>query len=734
MSPLAERMTPIASRLGGIRGSIRSLFALDGSSRLLLALAAFIAVTFMIDWTFILPREVRLVLLAGGLVLAGWIIARRLAYPLSRRVSDDDLAIIVERHYPELNDRLISAIQLAREPVAVPEGEHARRGATYNSPELVEALINDAAQAASAMDFGRVVVGRHVGKIAAWAALVVLLLGAGAVAKPAYASIYLQRIFGGSVRWPQRTYLTVLDFKDGRRVMPRGDDLTVAVEYSGIRPSRVVIEYRFKTGERDRGRMTEGQNNRFQFQFTRVTGPFEFTVSGGDASTDPHSVDTVNPPSVETVRVFYEYPPYMRKASTPPDRPETTPNVVAPFHTKVRFEAVTNEDLKSAGMTLGLKGKERSADLPVGPDPDGRPRVVSGGFEVVEAFSEYSLQIHAANGLSNRDPIKFTIKGLEDRAPEARVLDPLGDEFVTELCERPLEIETRDDHGISRILLRTRVLAQVKEKARDWADVEFTREQNSRDYGEALIRSQYVLNIAALQLQAGDHVEFKVVAEDFKDVGKRNVYTGKTYKLSIVSVGTLEKELHDAIEKIKMLLKAQKTRQENGWNRSTRLIDKYGGKDELSLEEQGEVRQAGLEQLDITSKLDTARKDIRQIMRRGIYNKIFNESAASKLQGAIDEVDLLVGDANDATKPGSSRVAGYGLDQAARLKSASDRARALRDAQNLQSAVAAGIQRAIDYLDKWSSYQEVIRLVRELFEAQKKANDDLKKGGGKDPK
>jgi hypothetical protein len=314
--------------------------------------------------------------------------------------------------------------------------------------------------------------------------------------------------------------------------------------------------------------------------------------------------------------------------------------------------------------------------------------------------------------------------------PDIVVKDPLGDEFVTDLCERPLEIEVKDDHGIARIALEYRILAQQQGKSKDWTGVEFNREQNSRDYGELQIRSEYVLNIGQMGLQAGDHVELRFRAEDYKDVGGRNMRLSKVYKMSIVSVGTLEKELQDAIEKIKILLKNQKLRQETAWSRTGRLINNFGRLDLLTPEQQSEVRQAGLEQNDITSKLDGARKDIRQIQRRGVYNKIYNEAAAAKLQGALDELDPLVGIPGEATRDGLSRVAAAKLDGAARLKSGADRTTSFRDGQSMQGAVAVGIQKALDFLDKWSSYQEVIRIAREIKEQQDRNNKDIKKTGG----
>ena len=80
-------------------------------------------------------------------------------------------------------------------------------------------------------------------------------------------------------------------------------------------------------------------------------------------------------------------------------------------------------------------------------------------------------------------------------------------------------------------------------------------------------------------------------------------------------------------------------------------------------------------------------------------------------------------------RDGVSRPAASRLDQAAKLRTGAERTTAFREAQQQQSGVAAGIQRALEYLDKWSSYQEVIRITRELIDWQKVVNDGIKKIG-----
>jgi hypothetical protein len=234
VSTTRESLAGIESRLERIRGRIRTLFLIDGAARVALGLVGFIVATFALDWIFNLPSAVRLVFLIGGGAVLTWIIVRRLVYPLGVGISDDDLALFVERRYPQLNDRLISAIQLAR---AGDDGGQ-DRVAGFNSPELVQELVRDAAAATDEVDFNKVVVRGHVMKVAAWAAVALFVISAAAAAKPALAQIYAKRIVGGSAKWPQRTQLRVVDFDPvtRTRTFAKGDDITIAVRAVGADP------------------------------------------------------------------------------------------------------------------------------------------------------------------------------------------------------------------------------------------------------------------------------------------------------------------------------------------------------------------------------------------------------------------------------------------------------------------------------------------------------------------
>ena len=65
MSTVANLET-VHNRLGAIRSRIRALYLQEGVAQVLLRIAAFMAITFVLDFLLILPREVRLVFLLGA--------------------------------------------------------------------------------------------------------------------------------------------------------------------------------------------------------------------------------------------------------------------------------------------------------------------------------------------------------------------------------------------------------------------------------------------------------------------------------------------------------------------------------------------------------------------------------------------------------------------------------------------------------------------------------------------
>ena len=719
MAP-SESMVDIERRLDNVRSRIRRLFLIDGTGRLALGIVLFVIVTFGLDWLFILPGAVRLIFLLGGGAALTWIAIRRVIYPLGVGISDDDLALFVERHYPQLNDRLISAIQLSR--AGIDSGQD--RVAGFNSPELVNELVRDAAQASDQVDFSRVVVRSHVMKVAAWAGVAVFLLAAGAAARSDLAKIYAQRIIGVGAKWPQRTRLKVMDFDPATRTraFARGDDITIAVAVmEGFKdPGKVTFTYKYASGQSGDERRDKSQDH-YLLQVTNLSGPFTFRVTGGDDETEEFQVLTENPPGLMEQHAFFEYPEYLAQENTPADRPEQLGNLQVPLGSKIRLSALSNEELASAKLLVGPRGKEKVTDLAIEKDAQGVARRVTGTFPVDEPSMEYEVRLVGKNSLENRESLRYTVRGLPDGKPTIQVFEPAGDENVTDICRRPIEVTTTDDYGVAQVTMEARI---VGPRTTDWVVTKFGPDHNRpRDYDrrEKKVRSTFLFEVARLGVKEGEFVELKFIAYDFK-VPEANATTSRVYRFAVVSVAALEKELQAAIDKIKSGLNSQHTAQRTAYDRAGAVEKKFSAIDKLGPEQQGEVRGLSFSQQAITEKLATAWKDIDRVRQRGLWNAIFDERSAAALEGAVNVLKGVAPAAGDASATAASPLAGMMLVSASR-EGKDARLPLFGRIQNLQLEVLDAIDKARRHLDHWANLQEIISFVREakrmVEEAQK---------------
>src|SRR3569833_830305 len=143
-------MTQIAlqSRLERTRIFWRFMLTLEGLLRIgAVCLLLFVA-CFYLDRQLVLSLEARvpawLVLAAVAVIgLVWWVLS-----PVLRRRSVAEMAALVERRFPQLGERLLSAVELAQ---AAPGRQ---TGAT---PAKVERLQEDAEQASSSLDFRRAI-------------------------------------------------------------------------------------------------------------------------------------------------------------------------------------------------------------------------------------------------------------------------------------------------------------------------------------------------------------------------------------------------------------------------------------------------------------------------------------------------------------------------------------------------------------------------------------------------
>jgi hypothetical protein len=484
----------------------------------------------------------------------------------------------------------------------------------------------------------------------------------------------------------------------------------------------VIFKYRFESGETGEERREKSQNL-YLLQFTHLSGPFTFTVEGGDDVTEEHAVLTQTPPLLDTQHAFIEYPDYLAQENTPPDRPEAMGNLQVPLGSKVRLEAFSNEDLVGAKLIVGPKGREKTTDMAVEKDAAGLPRKILGDFPVDEPLFEYEVRLTGRNTLENRDTFKYTVRGLLDQKPSIQVFEPAGDENVTDVCKRPIDVTSSDDYGVSGVSMEVRITGP---RTTEWEAAPFGPDHNRpRDYDrrEKKVRSTRLLDIPALGAKEGEFVEVRFVARDYRSP-EANVTTSRVYRFTVVSISALEKELQAAIDKIKAGLQTQHTAQRTAYDRAGATEKKFSAVDRLSSENQGEVRGLSFVQQAITEKLSGAAKDIDRVRQRGLWNGVFDERSAAALDGAVQALQAVAPPPGENAPAAASPLAGTLLGSAAR-EGKTARLQLFGRIQALQLEVLEAIDRARRHLDHWANLQEIIALVRQTQEIIKQAQKQM---------
>jgi hypothetical protein len=150
-SPPAQLDPRLASLLSGLRDRVRRLVVWDSLLTLLAVLLAAFWLGLALDYLPVvlggteMPWLARLILLLTVLTLMLGIAWKMLIGRLKRPLPDDSLALLVERHHPDLGGRLVTAVQL---------NQPGREGDSH-SPELLRQVHDQAAAKIDQVDPGR---------------------------------------------------------------------------------------------------------------------------------------------------------------------------------------------------------------------------------------------------------------------------------------------------------------------------------------------------------------------------------------------------------------------------------------------------------------------------------------------------------------------------------------------------------------------------------------------------
>ncbi len=424
----------LQSLLTGQAAALRRRFLWHGVATVLALLAGAVLLFFGLDRWLDLPLPIRLLhttALLALLVVGG---ARFVRYPMTRRFADVDLAVWFERTFPDLHQRLVSAVQLQ----SIDD-----TGLRNQSRPMIDQLLAEAAREVQRLPLARLFDNRPTLRMAAIAGGLGALLVGGSLWSPATLRAFVLRHLGIGASYPRETNLRL-------EVPPSGADLHVSVAVEGRVPKEVFLQVR--SGSRGEARaiaMAPRPGDRFRHVFRRVSGEFTFHADGGDDHQGDRTVTvrTVSPPQVLNIAATVHPPAYTGTTALE----QRGGAIEALIGSDVDVAVATSAPVRSATMVFLESGRRLDLTAATPQDDGGVAHLYRTRFAVAGA-DRYQIELVGTNGLRNPDPGTYPIAALQDYAPIGRWLLPDDEGALllptALLCVR---LDAHDDFGLAGI-------------------------------------------------------------------------------------------------------------------------------------------------------------------------------------------------------------------------------------------------------------------------------------------
>ena len=406
----------------------------------------------IIDWLMPLPSVVRIALLTLGVGVTGYLLYKYLVRPLRAALTLRDIALNVEQNHPDLEDRLVSAIEFGNRESTDPIEAH-----------MLQRLIEDTTQRVKSIDFKATVDHTRTRKHVGIAALVAVGCCVLALLFPTQLHTSLLRVL---VPWEKTepVLTTKLTVEPGNVRILRGKSLPIHVTVTGKSAEKAVLTYEnienrgatpseTETTQQQINMLQNPDDKRgFAYEIFNIDADMEYYVVANETTSERYTVEVFEMPKVTEISVAYTYPDY---TGLKPVVQTGTGDIQAVVGTQAKIRLTTNKAIQTATFSLKMdvKSEEDSASTQM---------VISDGNTLtttvdVIADGTYAVSLLGIDGFNNEIPIEYAIKAIPDTVPEVVIKEPGRDIKTTKLGEVEIIAEATDDYGIAALKLMYRI-------------------------------------------------------------------------------------------------------------------------------------------------------------------------------------------------------------------------------------------------------------------------------------
>jgi|GEM_PF-365204 len=566
-----------------------------GFSETVCVLIAGLVFACLLDYLIGLPGLTRFGLLAGTVVITSLVGWKRLVRPALVNAPDEELGAAVDLQFPELQESLATLISLEQP--------------TTTSSEAGSPLMRQRLQKHVQSQIGRVEPGALIKNSRTWKRCGLALVSVVAILIPLMlwpsgSQLLMQRFLMpfSNLAAASNLYFEVPDAN--RTVAINTDILFVAIPQwrtarPGRLPSEVTLEIQTASGERDTRPMTfDDAKSHFAATLPDIRDSLRYRVRGGGAATEWFTLQVADPPRILSA-VLQETPPaytgrpiefFDGVVGDIPVFERSRIEINLQFQKPVRIARIewkTWTPISTEPAARAIEGSQEDSVANLLPEeiaaaalapaqskvpepPTAPAKLSADGMAAVFEFEalgggQFAFHIEDDHGLANFTETSRRLIVTTDTPPDLTVsgisdgLEVRPDDTV------PLNCKVVDDLGVGLLEIHFQ------------KNTDATRIQpaNPMDRGALSVAHDFLLDLEALELKAGDAVTFRVKAADERvEPGPQVVWKGPwTIRISDDAEPLGQKPLREADRKLVEALRGLEEQLQRDAGRSQELKD-----------------------------------------------------------------------------------------------------------------------------------------------------------------
>ncbi len=425
--------------------------------------------------------------------------------PAMRKLSDDQIALYIEEQIPDLEDRLISAIEI---------GSKIEKG---GDNELINKLVNDAADKAKLIDLPTVI-DRKKEQILSYSSYVLLAI-----------TFFVFYTFLDDFRqMTSEIDFSLTGFTEFQRELfgsitpgdieiEKGQSQTIVVELNENTNNDVVLHYRSEADIWKKQVMEKGLDDPlYLYQFLNVQEPLEYFVEINQERSPVFAITLYEFPKVSGIQTAYDYPSYTGL----PDRIEKNTGTISGLKgSTVTMTIETSGAVETSSIVL-----DDVTEISMNSLGNGKFRTQ---FQLEKpALYHFLLTDHLDK--NNKFPEEYRIIPVDDEKPFITILEPQRDIKASPIEEILISTKVTDDYGVSEVNLNYSINGEDEES------VTLNSGEAQRDRN---IVGSHLLFLEDFELQPGDFIAYYIEADDY--------YPGNTPEMSdmyFIEISPFEQE------------------------------------------------------------------------------------------------------------------------------------------------------------------------------------------------